>query len=383
MSKIPTVKVVLINKNRLSIKVTVPGTTTYKFKNLDEVINLKYWNAKAGYCTSKHADSVTINQLIGTERKKLIEAFEQDHKSGIPFTEAHISNRLKGLYLDLSQDFYAFCTEQIKITNYKPESMRTYRSEVTKMQSYWPVLTFTEIDFKWLQGYEKWMRTGTKGRLPNHDNTVWKSLKFINTMLNRAIKVGGIIEKNPFKMYDRGKYKQGIPTYLEWSEAQKFHEAVKNKPLTEFTRTCGYYALLSFYSGLRFGDSLNFDYSKKVIEDTTGRRLVLYAAKNTEIVSIAFTSYISEIVDHIKDKPLKTTNQEFNAEIKKIVGMAEINKPDISSHSFRHGFAMRLAELGVGIDDVQKLLGHNKRSSTEIYFRIKNKRLDEAMKKWE
>lgn len=383
MSKIPTVKVVLINKNRLSIKVTVPGTTTYKFRNLDEVINPKHWNAKAGYCTSKHTDGETINQLIGTERKKLIEAFEQDHKSGIPFTEAHISNRLKGLYLDLSKDFYAFCTEQIKITNYKPESKRTYGSEVTKMQSYQMVLTFSEIDFKWLQGYEKWMRTGTKERLPNHDNTVWKSLKFINTMLNRAIKVGGIIEKNPFKLYDRGKYKQGIPIYLEWSEAQRFHEAVKNKPLTEFARTCGYYALLSFYSGLRFGDSLNFDYSKKVIEDTTGRRLVLYAAKNTEIVSIAFTSYISEIVDHIKDKPLKTTNQEFNAEIKKIVGMAEINKPDISSHSFRHGFAMRLAELGVGIDDVQKLLGHNKRSSTEIYFRIKNARLDDAMKKWE
>jgi integrase len=152
--------------------------------------------------------------------------------------------------------------------------------------------------------------------------------------------------------------------------------------MSDSIRLTGYYALLSYYSGLRFGDAVSFDYKKKVIEDSTGKRLVLYAAKNGEIVSIAFTKYIAEVVEFIKDKTITITNQDFNSNLKIITGIAEIAK-DVSSHTGRHSFAMRCAELGMSIDDVQKLLGHNKRSSTEIYFRIKNRRLDDVMKKWE
>lgn len=138
------------------------------------------------------------------------------------------------------------------------------------MKQYYPALSFADINYAWIQKYEQYMRE----TLLNHPNTIWKSLKFINTMLNLAIKIGGIIQENPFKNYNRAKYKQGIPNYIEWSEAQ-----------------------------------VN-------------------------------------------------------------------NHTEISSHSFRRGYAMRCAELGMSIDDVQKLMGHNKRSSTEIYFRVKSQRLD-------
>ena len=377
-AKIPTVKIVVINSDALTMKVTIPGTTSYKFKNLNQKINTAQWDKKAGLCKKGHKDCEAINRMIFDERTAIITEFEQDRDNGIVFTAQHIAHRLMGIYLDVVKDFYAFCDEQISIKNYSNESKRTYLTEVSKMKQHASHLSFADITYKWLQGYEHYMRS----ELLNHENTIWKSLKFLNTMLNAAIKVGGIIKENPMKDYDRGKYVQGIPVYIEWSEAQQFHDALKTKPITEYVKTIGYYCLLSYYGGLRFGDAVKFDYSKKVIEDTTGKRLLLYAQKNGEIVSIGFNRYINEVVEYVKDRPLKITNQEYNRAIKSLVSIAGITKVDISSHAFRHGFACRCAELGMSIDEVQKLLGHNKRSSTEIYFKIKNKRLDEAMKLW-
>lgn len=381
MPQLPTVKIVLTNKTSLAIKVTVPHTTQYKYRNLDEKINPLQWDKKAGICKKGHKDCERINQLIFEERTQLIKEFQADWKNNIDFTASHINARLKRIYSDTTKDFYAFCREQIGIKKYSSETRRTHRSEVSKMEQYSPVLSFSDITYKWLQGYEHWMRTGTKERLPNHPNTIWKSLKFINTMLNAAIRIGGIIKDNPMKEYDRGNYRQGIPVYLEWKEVEQLHDVVKTKPMTEYLRLIGYYSLLSCYAGLRFFDCVNFNYSKKVIEDSNGKRLILYAAKNGEIVSIAFTKYINEIVEYIKDKPIKITNQEFNAGLKSLRAIAEITK-DFSAHACRHGFAMRLAELGISIEDAQKLMGHNKRSSTEIYYRVKSARLDAAMQKW-
>jgi len=380
MRKIPTVKIKCINGGKLSLQVTLPCEGEKRlFKNLGIEVNPGHWDSKKEQVDpKKNIAGNAINREISDEKHNLIAAFEEDRKAGIAFTEDNVRRRMMGLKADNKHDFYAFATEQIDNAKYSKETIRTYESEITKMKAHSPTLLFSDINYKWLQGYENYMRK----TLHNHDNTVWKSFKFMKTMCNTALKVGGIIEKNPLKDYDTGKYKQGIPAYLEWAEMQAFHSAVKTKPMTDHNRLIGYYALLSCYSGLRFSDAVNFDYSKKVIHDASGRRLVLNAQKNGEIVSIIFTKYISEVVDYIKDKPLKITNQEFNEALGILIGIAEITKKDISSHSFRHSFAMRCAELGMSIDEVQRLLGHNKRSSTEIYFRIKGKRLDDAMSKW-
>lgn len=275
------------------------------------------------------------------------------------------------------QDFYKFCLEQIAIKNYSSESRRTYVSEVSKLQQFAPDLTFQDLDYAFLQKYEAYMRS-TLGNAPN---TLWKSLKFINTMCNLAMSIGGYIESNPVEDFDRGKYEQGIPEYLEWSEVQQLHKEVKTGPLPEDLKLIGYYSLLSCYSGLRFSDATRFAYDKFVIEDSRGKRLLLYAKKNGEIVSMPFTKEIAEVVEYIKDRPISITNQEFNRYLK-VIGKSAKLKKVLKSHIFRHSFAMRCAELGMSEETVQHLLGHKDRKSTRIYFRIKNNRVDLEMEKW-
>lgn len=359
----------------IHISIDVDGKRA-AFPSIKKKVKPAEWDSAAKKVKGIHNNAGIINALIRQKIGEYEAEFTAKQLQDVRITKASVKKQIKGN--DSGQDFYKFCGQQIEAVNYKSSTQKNYRGEVTKLKKYVAELSFSDITYSFLQGYERYMRD----KLHNKDNTVWKSLKFMNTMIGQAVKIGGIISKNPFKEYSRGKYKQGIPVYLEWGEVQELHKAVVGKPMTNARRLSGYYALLSYYSGLRFGDAITFTYDKKVIEDSNGKRLVLYAQKNGEIVSIQFTKYIAEIVDYIRDKPIDITNQEFNEDIKFIAGLAGITK-DISSHSGRHSFAMRCSELGMSIDDVQKLLGHGQRKSTEIYFRIKNKRLDQSMKIWE
>jgi len=365
------------NKQGLSpihINIDVNGKRA-AFPSLKKHVKPEQWDSDKRQVKG-HPNQVVLNALIRQRIAEYEGEITKKQLSHTRITKNTVKKQVKA-GTGNNQDFLKFCREQIQVKDYSSETTRTYESEVSKIEQKYEAVYFPDIDYTWLQGYENYMRKD----LLNHDNTVWKSFKFMNTMMNSAIKAG-IIQRNPFDDYDRGNYKQGIPLYLEWHEAQAFHNALKTKPITEYLQLIGYYALLSYYSGLRFGDSVTFNYEKKVINAASGRRLLLYTSKTGEIVSIAFTKYITEIVDHIKDKPLKITNQEFNKSLKSLQAIAEIKK-DISSHAFRHGFAMRCAELGMSIDEVQRLMGHTKRQTTEIYFKIKDKRLDDSMKRWE
>lgn len=375
--KLPPLRLCLYNGKYIALRAAIPGTNKRVYRNLGIAIAPANWDAKSQQ-VKRGPDHASINPKIWQEKADVLKRFEDLHKDGQPFTLDNITSCLHGLEIASNTDFYHFAREQVKVKTYSSETRRTYNSEISKMEQFQPDLNFSQINFAWLQKYEQYMRD----KLTNHPNTIWKSFKFISTIVNAAIKTGGIITDNPFRTFKRGTYKQGIPSYLEWGELQELHKAIKTKPMNDHLRLIGYYSLLSAYSGLRYGDSVKFDYSKKVMETDTGRRLLLYAAKNGEIISIAFTTYISEVVDFIRDKPIVITNQEFNRGVGSLRAIAGIDK-DISSHSFRHTFAMRCSELGMSIDDVQKLLGHNKRSSTEIYFKVRNKRLDEAMQKWD
>lgn len=334
------------------------------------------WDNASKRVKSGHPNAAHFNALIAQKIGEYQNSFTKQQLHGLTITKDKAKKILLGS--DGNKSFYEFSRNQIDIINYKSATKKNYKGEITKMEKFASTILFSEITYSWLQLYEQYMRA----TLNNQGNTVWKSLKFINTMLNLAIKAGGIIEKNILKEYGRGKYKQGIPVYLEWAEVQILHDTIKSKHMPENIRLSGYYSLLSYYSGLRFADAVSFDYNKKVIHDAQGDRLLLYTAKTGKIVSIAFTKYIKEVVEYIRDKPIQIENNEFNDHLKIIRGIAGINK-DITSHTARHSFAMRCAELGMSIDDVQELLGHEQRKSTMIYFKIKGKRLDEAMSKWE
>lgn len=67
-----------------------------------------------------------------------------------------------------------------------------------------------------------------------------------------------------------------------------------------------------------------------------------------------------------KSLPLKTTDRTLERKFRKYAALAKL-PTYYTFHSLRHGFATRLVESGVPINQVQVLLGHSNISTTSIY----------------
>lgn len=70
--------------------------------------------------------------------------------------------------------------------------------------------------------------------------------------------------------------------------------------------------------------------------------------------------------EFIKKLPLETTARTLERKFKKYSKLAKLPE-HYTFHSLRHGFATRLLESGVPINQVQVLLGHSNIATTSVY----------------
>lgn len=72
--------------------------------------------------------------------------------------------------------------------------------------------------------------------------------------------------------------------------------------------------------------------------------------------------------EFLKYLPLNTTDRTLERKFKKYAVNSNLAK-HYTFHSLRHGFATRLLENGVPINQVQVLLGHSNVSTTSVYVK--------------
>jgi len=199
----------------------------------------------------------------------------------------------------------------------------------------------------------------------------------MKAIINEAIRQN-IIKDNPFSNYKVATEKtQKI--YLTIDELQKLQYIYDEAEINSKLKNVLQYFLFCCYTGLRYTDILNMTYDN-IVNDN----LEFTIHKTNDFILIPLSKKAKILLPGKPSEKLFSvlTNQKTNEYLKLIMIHANINK-NISFHSARHTFATTAITLGIPIEVVSKLLGHNEIKTTQIYAKIINSVKTSEIKKFD
>jgi integrase len=225
---------------------------------------------------------------------------------------------------------------------------------------------------------------------------VFSNSKYAASMYYRTLKaafnkavVWNYIEINPFNKIKTPKTPSSLPVYISEAELIQILDKVENRLHKDIFTT-------AYYTGMRLNELLNMKWdwidfnqnliiiknSDQFITKTKQERVIPIHPRINQILKSRFpfskekeNQFVFYRVPSIK------LNSEFiSKQFKKASRQAKLN-PKVHFHTLRHSFASALVQRKVDIYTVQKLLGHNKIQTTQIYSHLQQDNLKVAIDK--
>jgi len=252
--------------------------------------------------------------------------------------------------------------KQITIENYSEQTIKTYLSALKLFLDYIEKLRINKITEKDIQSYLYLCK--------NKKNYSYSSMKQVIASI-RYLYQKVLKKPVPESLYIELKKPIILPQILSKKEISSVLNSIEN--------TKHKLILMLIYSaGLRLGELLNLkiedinsDSMKIHVRQSKGKkdRYVMLSEKVLDLLRKYYKifkpkKYIIEGQKGGKYSP-KSVQSIFKASLKK----AHIKKK-ASVHTLRHSFATHLLDEGTDIRYIQKLLGHKRLETTQIYTHI-------------
>lgn len=248
-----------------------------------------------------------------------------------------------------------------------------YQTLLNNIERFRKGTLITDIDYQFLVSYDKWLRDSGIAH-----NTRISRLRLLRALLNEARK-RDIIHVNPF---DRFRIQQMVSKkgFLTVEQLHKLEKMV----LKGYEGKVRDAFLIGSYTGLRFSDIVTLRN-----EHFNKGWLTKKMAKTGYVVEIP----VAELFGGKMMLLLEKYNENIERVTKSLGSNASVNKtlrgildrinvdPKITFHSSRHTFATHLGQSGVQLTTIQKLLGHQKLQTTQIYSEVDRKAITNDLKK--
>lgn len=206
-----------------------------------------------------------------------------------------------------------------------------------------------------------------------------------------------IIKENPATYLTAPKQEKPLPKFLTEEELQNLIDVAKSKTDLPQRRMAVMLEVMAA-CGLRVSElvsmpenCINFD-KKEVLFRGKGSKERLIPISNSAIAAVFdYFSYRDKFIragrrsiwlfPSLRSESGHVTRHAFYDYLKEIAAEAGIYPSRISPHVLRHTFATRLLNHNADLRSVQKMLGHEDISTTEIYTHITSEKLIETVKK--
>lgn len=275
-------------------------------------------------------------------------------------------------------------------------SFRRYKSTIFKIKEYvkHKSLAIQDITVDFLRNYEKYLLETLK----NGQNTMHANMRVIRRIINLAINDDILpLDKNPFIKYKFENTKTE-KAFLTEDEILSFENLdLKLSSMKDVHRDIFVFA--TYAGGLRISDICLLKW-----KHYDGVRILMTTKKTESTVSIKLPQKAMGIIEKYKKIDAKPEDFMFplldneanyedartlhnhissatayaNKDLKVLAKSAGIDK-SFSFHSSRHTWATRALRKGMRIEYVSRLMGHSSIKTTQIYAKIVNEELDNAM----
>ncbi|MBE6158128.1 MAG: tyrosine recombinase XerC [Firmicutes bacterium] len=198
-----------------------------------------------------------------------------------------------------------------------------------------------------------------------------------------------IIKSNIFSLVSGPKREKKLPRYFEYNELEELFDACDlNTPLGIRDRLI---LEMLYATGIRVGELVNIkvkDIDKSVrkiliLGKGNKERIVEYGDYCEEVLGLYLNEAYSKLNINDSDYLFLNKNGGVLTErgvryiLDQIIKKTSLNK-NISPHMIRHSFATHLLNEGCDLLTVQKLLGHESISATQVYTHVSTDRLKEV-----
>ena len=361
-------------------------TSKRKLKKISLAIKVKYknWDPIKTKVKKSDTDYLRKNKYIRSYNEKarqiIDKYFFEDKFLSIDEFEKHFKNKSFN-----SKSFYDFITAEMESPVIEDSTRKNYIKQISKLKSFKQELFFNDIDVKFLNDYNFFLKTQRKK--PNKDNTRKAAMNFIRQVINKARKQQ-ITDINPFLNYKIGTIR-GQKESLTKLELDKLESLLKTDLLVNNERAVLEYFLFDCYTGLRISDLTAIKYSNietDVINGKEHKFLKFISKKTKKLTEVPIISKAEKFVKpgQMPNQPIFKvfTGQGTNRVLKRIMKKANINK-HITTHCARYTFISVASELNISEGNIQAMVKHAKLEETLGYLNVPRQVLVKEMEKFD
>lgn len=270
--------------------------------------------------------------------------------------------------------------------NYSLYTVENYCSDIVQFLDY---LNSESIDFKSLQYSDlRFYLMYLKDEKGENNSSIDRKLSALRGFY-KFLANEGIIKNNVFSLVSGLKKEKKLPRYFEYNELEELFKVPDLRtPLGQRNRLI---LEMLYGTGVRVGELVSI----KVSDIDFGSRTILILGKGNKERRVTYGDYCDEILKlyladgylrlNVKNSPYLflnnigscITERGIRYVLDQIIKETSLNK-SISPHVLRHSFATHLLNEGCDLLTVQKLLGHESISATQIYTHVTTDRLKEV-----
>ncbi|MGZ0014828.1 phage integrase SAM-like domain-containing protein [Yeosuana sp. AK3] len=248
-------------------------------------------------------------------------------------------------------------------------------------------LEFKKINRQFVYQLDEYLRFERKHNKKKGlaNNTTVKYIRNISSMINYT-KTMGIIEKNPFSIYDK-KLKEVETVFLTLNELKRIENKIFNNRRLDVVKDI---FLFSCYTSYAPVDVMNLRLNNYTLDEDFDNWLKTKRQKTDIKTNVLVIPPLKRIIEKYKNDPEcieenrlipNRSNTNMNAYLKEIADLCNIEK-NLTWYVGRHTFATTVALANeIPIEVISKIMGHKRITQTQHYAKLMDKDTKKHMKK--